>query len=106
MNTLVSVRTKIVYAKKKKQDEKAEDESIKDLSKRVNDTYLDFNKYRAERIARTETNTVVNEANLEAYRQADAEGKDISEMSLFKDKKKRLEYYNYYNKAIDNQTEN
>ena len=51
-------------------------ESIKDLSKRVNDTYLDFNKYRAERIARTETNTVVNEANLEAYRQANAEGKE------------------------------
>ena len=51
-------------------------ESIKDLSKRVNNTYLDFNKYRAERIARTETNAVVNEANLEAYRQADAEGKE------------------------------
>ena len=29
MNTLVSVRTNIVYAKKKKQDEKAEDEFVR-----------------------------------------------------------------------------
>ena len=29
MNTLVSIRTNIVYAKKKKQDEKAEDEFVR-----------------------------------------------------------------------------
>lgn len=51
-------------------------ESIPKLSKRVNEVYLDFNEYRATTIARTETGNIINKANLEAYKQADCEGKE------------------------------
>lgn len=54
----------------------ADGEGIAKLSKRVNETYLDFNDYRAERIARTETTFAINEANLEAYKQVGSEGKE------------------------------
>ena len=51
-------------------------EGVAKLTKRVNEVYLDFNDYRAERIARTETTFAVNEANLEAYKQVGSEGKE------------------------------
>ena len=53
-----------------------EGESIDKLTKRVNNIYKDFNQYRAATITRTETNNVVNEANLQAYEQAGAQGKE------------------------------
>jgi len=51
-------------------------EGIPKLEKRINNEYLAFNDYRAELIARTETNAVVNESHLEAYRQADMTAKE------------------------------
>ena len=45
-------------------------EGISKLKGRIKDVYTDFTKYRSELIARTETNAVVNEANLEAYDQS------------------------------------
>jgi HK97 family phage portal protein len=51
-------------------------EGINKLEKRIDETYLAFNDYRAETIARTETNAVMNEANTEAYKQASMEGKE------------------------------
>ncbi len=52
-------------------------EGIKKLEERVLERYAEFSNYRAERIARTETTAVVNEAHLEAYRQSEvAEGKE------------------------------
>ena len=46
MNTLVSVRTNIVYAKKKKQDEKAEEEFIGNIEYNAN-TYELLDKMMA-----------------------------------------------------------
>lgn len=51
-------------------------EGIEGLRKRIKDVYEDFSDYRAELIARTEAITVMNQGRLEAYRQADAEGKE------------------------------
>ena len=48
-----------------------EGEGIVFLKDRIKNTYDDFTKYRAELIARTETNAVVNEGNLEAYEQSE-----------------------------------
>jgi SPP1 gp7 family putative phage head morphogenesis protein len=42
-------------------------ESIPKLKNRVLEVYDEFPKYRANTIARTETNAVVNEANLKVY---------------------------------------
>jgi HK97 family phage portal protein len=46
-------------------------EGIPKLENRIIEEYDDFQKYRAERIARTETTSVVNEAHLEAYKQSE-----------------------------------
>ena len=46
-------------------------EGIPKLTDRIQDVYGEFSTYRAETIARTETNSVVNEANIEAYDQSD-----------------------------------
>ena len=51
-------------------------EGITKLQDRIIDAYKDFSDYRAEMIARTETNAVVNEAHIEAYKQSDADGKE------------------------------
>jgi HK97 family phage portal protein len=52
-------------------------EGIPKLENRIILEYDDFQKYRAERIARTETTAVVNEAHLEAYDQSEVvEGKE------------------------------
>ena len=48
-----------------------EGEGIVFLTDRIKNIYDDFTKYRAELIARTETNAVVNEGNLEAYEQSE-----------------------------------
>jgi len=55
----------------------AEGEGIPKLAKRIREEYDDISRYRSELIARTETNAVVNEATLEAYKQAEVvEGKE------------------------------
>ena len=48
-----------------------EGEGIVFLTDRIKNIYDDFTKYRAELIARTETNAVVNEGNIEAYEQSE-----------------------------------
>lgn len=54
-----------------------EGEGIPELKKRIKAIYDEFENYRAEMIARTETNAVVNEAHLEAYAQSQLiEGKE------------------------------
>jgi HK97 family phage portal protein len=46
-------------------------ESIEVLKNRVKEVYSEFKNYRAKLIARTETNAVVNEAHLNAYKESD-----------------------------------
>ena len=46
-------------------------EALNKKVNRIKDVYDDFDTYRAERIARTETQAVANEATLEAYRQSE-----------------------------------
>ena len=46
-------------------------EGISKLKGRVTNTYTGFDTYRAKLISRTETNAVVNEANIEAYEQSE-----------------------------------
>ncbi|HOM27127.1 MAG TPA: phage portal protein [bacterium] len=54
-----------------------EGKSIPELKEIIKDVYREFSDYRSETIARTETNAVVNEAHIEAYRQSEVvEGKE------------------------------
>lgn len=54
-----------------------DEEGIPELKKRIKDVYVEFENYRAVRIARTETNAVVNEAHLQAYKDSEViEGKE------------------------------
>lgn len=54
----------------------ANGETIKQLSKRVEDIFDDAKGTRAIKIARTETNTAINYGHIEAMRQADIEKKE------------------------------